>query len=353
MAGEREALVSFRAEGGKVAAYTCQAFPASVIAGLGLWPARVLCGASANAESDGERIVRADVCPLVKSLIGNVSEGRGVHGKADMWIGLYTCDQMRRGLDCIAGRLGQEVHPLQLPATRTAGAAAYYISQVRRFVADVEALHGLRFQEAPAEQWELSYSEAAGFLSRAARSGTVAPLDLHAMFHVLIGGRPFGLGSFFREAVASSGPFRPWAKVVLTGSPLALEDTPVLESLEASGIGVVLLNCTGLNSVEHDVAASGCSDLLDNLALSAFYRPPCIRARPNAGVYERIRETISATGARGLIVKCLKFCDSWYTERERLKRSLDLPVLVFDSDYAAGGRERLATRIEAFLEVLS
>lgn len=353
ISGEREALARCSAGGSKVVAYACHAFPAAVIAGLGLWPVRIVCGTSAGAESAGEKIVRADVCPLVKTLLGNVAEGRGLHARADLWIGLFTCDQMRRGLDCLSGRLGREVHPLQLPATRTPEAAAYYSAQVRRLVADLEARHGLRFQEGLARRWEHHYNEAGGFLSRAARSGTVAPLDLHAMFHLLMSGRPFGLASFFRELIAGSEEFRPSARVVLTGSPLTMEDTALLEVLESRRVGVVPLNCTGLNAVEHGHRVPEGADLPESLALSAFHRPPCIRARPNTEVFERIRQTISTMETQGLIVKCLKFCDLWYTERERMRRSFDKPVLVFDSDYAAGGRERMATRIEAFLEVLT
>jgi benzoyl-CoA reductase/2-hydroxyglutaryl-CoA dehydratase subunit BcrC/BadD/HgdB len=94
------------------------------------------------------------------------------------------------------------------------------------------------------------------------------------------------------------------------------------------------------------------TDLPGALALEAFMLPPCARARPNASVYRRIDETLASSGASGLIVKCLKFCDHWYTERERMNRSFDLPVLVIDSVYAEGGRESMLGRVEAFIETL-
>lgn len=352
-ASELEALKDFRASGGKVAGYTCHMFPAAVAAGLDLWPVRVLCGSSADAESAGEKVVRADVCPHVKSLIGNIPEGTGLHAEPDLWLGLQTCDQMRRGMEVIARQLGKDVHPIQVPATRTPEAAAYFALQVKRFVADIEALHGITFCDEHALRWQHAEEKAAAVLARAARSGSISPLDLHALFHLFFIARPFGLADFFEELLAAAGDFTPKLKVLLTGSPLTAEDTPLLEELEARGIGVIPLNCTGLNAVEYRGNVSGEDDLVRSLALSAFHLPACIRARPNSGVYDRIREAIRTTGASGLIVKCLKFCDLWYTERERMRNSFDLPVLVFDSDYAAGGRERLATRIEAFMEMLA
>lgn len=352
-AEELDTLKRERTSGVKTVGYTCHAFPAAILAGLGLRPVRILCGTTADSESAGEKIVRADVCPLVKSLLGNVAERKGLHAMTDLWIGLYTCDQMRRGLNSLSEELGQEVHPIQLPATRTDEAARYYAWQVKRIVADIEARHGLRFDEERALLWQSAYDEAAAVLSRLARSGKISPLTLHQMFHLLFTAQPFGLAGFFEKIIAGPAAFRQKKTVLLTGSPLTLEDTALLEELENRGFGVIPLNCTGLNAVESEEYTIKGEDTITSLALAAFHRPPCARARPNTVVYDRIRHSLAETGAAGMIVKCLKFCDLWYTERERMRKTFDLPVLVFDSDYAEGGRERLFSRIDAFLEMLS
>lgn len=334
------------------AGYTCHLFPAAVAAGLGLRPVRVLCGASAGAESWGEQVVRADVCPHVKSFLGNVSRGRDLHSMIDRWVGLLTCDQMRRGMATLAGALGKEVSSLHAPATRTAEAGEYFALQVRKFVEDSERRDGRAFDSAVALAWQQSYDEAARVLASAAWSGTVSPLDLHHLFHLLFISDPLGLAAFFTDTMASAEPFRPERTVVLTGSPLAFEDTVLLEDLEARRIAVIPLHCTGLNAVEDGPALVGPDDAVSALALQAFRRPACMRSRPNGEVYERITAAIADTGASGMIVKCLTFCDHWYTERERMRRTFDLPVLVFDSDYALGGSERLRSRIDAFAEML-
>jgi benzoyl-CoA reductase/2-hydroxyglutaryl-CoA dehydratase subunit BcrC/BadD/HgdB len=352
LALELEALKKHRASGLKVLGYTCHAFPPAVAAGLGLWPVRVLCGATSDAESTGEKIVRADVCPQVKSLLGNVSKDAGLHGEVDIWAGLYTCDQMRRGLNCLQQSLGKEVHSIQLPATRTKEAAGYYALQVRRMVTDLETQGALRFDTAGAMKWQGEYEAAAAVLSRAGRSAEISPFDLHAMFHLFFVARPEGLAEFFRKLISSSPKFRSKKSIMLCGSPLAAEDTILLEVLEEQGFSAVLLNCTGLNAVEESCLSIPCDDQITSLALEAFHKPPCARARPNSSVYERISESIQSSESAGLIVKCLKFCDHWYTERERLRRKFDLPVMVFDSDYAVGGREWVRSRIDAFLETL-
>jgi len=352
LTAELASLKQDRAAGVKIAGYTCHSVPAAVIAGVGMRPVRVLCGTSAEAESAGEKVVRPDVCPLVRTLLGNVGEQRGVHGDVDIWIGLQTCDAMRRGFDVLAGQHGREVHSIQLPATRTPEAAGYFADQVRRLVADLEARHGVRFYPDAAVAWQGHWDAAAAVLMRALRGGRISPLDGHALFHLLLVSRPEGLAGFIEQQIAASPAYEGTRTIVLTGSPLALEDTVLLEELEARGFSVLPLNCTGLNALEAPVAQAPADNLVGTLALRSFSLPACMRARPNTVVYDRIGTTLKETAAAGLIVKSLKFCDHWYTERERLRRTFDLPVLVFDSDYAEGGRERLLSRIDAFIETV-
>lgn len=315
-------------------------------------PVRVLCGTSSRAESAGEQAVRPDVCPLVKTLIGNVGEQAGIHGDVDIWIGLHTCDAMRRGFDVLANQPGREVHPVQLPATRTPEAAAYFADQVRRLAASLEVRHGVRFDPDAALAWQRHWDAAAAVLARALRTGRLSPLDAHALFHLLLVSRPEGLAGFMEDLIAASPPYAGSRTVLLAGSPLALEDTVLLEELEARGYAVLPLNCTGLNTLEAVAEQTVSDDLVRTLACRSFALPACMRSRPNMAVYERIGKTLKEANAAGLIVKSLKFCDHWYTERERLRQSFGVPVLVFDSDYAEGGHERLVSRIDALLETM-
>jgi benzoyl-CoA reductase/2-hydroxyglutaryl-CoA dehydratase subunit BcrC/BadD/HgdB len=355
---ELKYLRTMREEGARVAGYVCNSFPEPVAAGLGLIPVRVQCGASSISESEGEALLRADVCPFVKSLVGNVAGKKGLHSEVDLWAGLFTCDQMRRAMFYLADVLSLEVHPLQLPATRTRVSADYYAGQIKRFVSDAEQVHGLKFDADKALRWYGERKAVADILIRAARSSILSPLDLHDMFHLYFISRPRGLREFFEKLIGSSPYFESRMNVVLAGSPMAKEDTIVLEALQQRGVSVIPLNCTGLNALEHeeDGALSvpeTANDTVEFMAREAFWRAPCARSRPNRTVYERMRKTIADTGASGVILKCLKFCDLWYTERKRIGDELDVPVLVLDSVYAGGERGRIEARIDAFLETLS
>ena len=54
----------------------------------------------------------------------------------------------------------------------------------------------------------------------------------------------------------------------------------------------------------------------------------------------------------GVILKTLKFCDLWHTEKERMREFLGVPFLVLDTDYSGSSDESLKNRIDAFIETL-
>jgi benzoyl-CoA reductase/2-hydroxyglutaryl-CoA dehydratase subunit BcrC/BadD/HgdB len=147
-------------------------------------------------------------------------------------------------------------------------------------------------------------------------------------------------------------------RVILTGSKVCLEDNDIPELFEKRGIGVIDLTCGGLNSLERYLApppGTGSDDKAGCIAAfadSVFCGPVCIRSRPNQMIYDRIREYIGRTGASGAVLKALKFCDLWFTEKERMREFLDIPLLVLDTDYSDRSNESQRNRIDAFIEIL-
>lgn len=342
-----------RAEGVKTAGYLCHAFPSAVIAGLGMIPVRLSCNVSSSAESAGERLVRANVCAFVKCALGNAEAGSGLYGEIDIWAGLMTCDQMRRALFMFDELLGLEMHPIQLPATRTESTASYYASQIRRFVLDIEAIHGVRFNAEIALDWQRQKQSSGRLIAELARRSILSPLELHELLHLWTVCSPFGLKNFIEEMLYAAPRYEPTATVIMAGGPMAYEDTFMLEELERMNIAVIPLHCTGLNMLESErQIQDDIGDPIEAISNEAFWRPACARQRPNSGVFNRIRGEIESSGASGLIVKTQTFCDHWNTEKVRLHEAFDLPVIVIDTAYSEGEHQRQAVRIEAFIETL-
>ena len=157
-----------------------------------------------------------------------------------------------------------------------------------------------------------------------------------------------------RDILGELPAAKPRAKVVLIGGPVCAEDSAVFEVLEAHQIGVVPLTCTGLNAIEtrFDPIGGSWREVVRHIAKSAFHGPACIRQRPNTRVYERLSHALTTPGVRGVILKSLKFCDLWHAEKERMRAAVGLPFLALDAGFSAAERERVQSRLEAFVEVL-
>jgi benzoyl-CoA reductase/2-hydroxyglutaryl-CoA dehydratase subunit BcrC/BadD/HgdB len=185
-------------------------------------------------------------------------------------------------------------------------------------------------------------------------TGSVKPMDLHWMYHLYHVARPAPLEDFFSSLLSERISEAPSRRIALAGSPLSLEDTTVIEVLQKGGFGVLPLHCAALQSVPStDPPGEPVSGGVRELAGLAFRSVRCARSRPNDDMFGYISELIDHTGCEGLVVKTMRFCDLWFTERERFREKMNIPVLVLDTAFSSGERERQMARLEAFMETLA
>jgi benzoyl-CoA reductase/2-hydroxyglutaryl-CoA dehydratase subunit BcrC/BadD/HgdB len=130
----------------------------------------------------------------------------------------------------------------------------------------------------------------------------------------------------------------------------------LLELIEEQG-GVLVLDdlCLGRRAVSFDAEPCGDEDPYGCLASYYLTRSPCARMQDAFSALERWGELTRDYGIEGIILYCLKFCDSWYYLGQILKEKIKhVPVLVLEGEYTAGsGSGQIRTRVEAFLEMLS
>ena len=345
-------IASFRAGGGRVLGSLCHAFPMAVGAGLGYRPVRALHGASSAGEEAGERFMRPDSCPLVKAFAGAAAAGSGLHGMVDVWVAMYTCDQTRRLFQELGRITGTPALHIQLPSTRTREAEDYFAMQVERLGGDLAALAGhSAYSEPDARDYETERRRATSSLRSIAMAGSLPPTALQAAFSLLNFAQPHGLSAFLESIAPAGAAWSGGPRIAVAGGPMAHGDDAVPGLLEDAGAVMIPLGCSGLQTSLPAGEPGDCSP--EGLAREYFRASRCARCRPNAGVFDYLTDSIEEAGCSGLILKTLKFCDLWYTERERIRARMPVPVLVLDTGFGPGGRERIATRIEAFLESLS
>ncbi|MBD3278985.1 MAG: hypothetical protein GF388_11855 [Candidatus Aegiribacteria sp.] len=351
IAEELESLRRFRKNGGLVLGFLCSGFPEALAAGLGFRPLRLISGYTDDAMNKGVMRLRPDVCPMILSFLGGVLDGTEPFSLVDLWIGLSTCDQTRRCFSLLED--SESVFTVHLPATRTDAAGKYYAGQLEDFVARAGSITGMSYSESRALRYVHEKATAAALLRKAVASGAISPLDIHWMLHLYHVSDPSGLEERIGSILELAGEYRPRLITGISGSPMVSEDVHALRAIQDNGAGVVPLGCTGLLPLQRMEAAadSACADPV-SLALSSFESLRCPRSRPNDQLFSYLNGSLEQYGCAGLIIKCLKFCDLWYAERQRFKDRIQLPVMVMDTSYGPGEALRQQGRIDAFLETL-
>ena len=354
MEDELNSIRKFRSSGGKTLGYLCRGFPPSLAAGLGFRPVRVLQEASVEMEDLGGKLARQDICPLIKAFMGGIESSRGLFEMIDVWMGLATCDQTRRCFSALADMEDVTVHHVQLPATRSQSAGKYFSDQLQQFCHDCRNLYGFEYSAERALGYSMNLWIAGDILRTATLSAKISPLDLHWLFHLFLIADPDGLAEILLGLLKRAEPFSPDCMIAIAGGPLALEDTWVLQAVQSKNAGVIPLHCTGLQMFPFgDLNGIPVTGTIEELAGRAFGDIRCARSRPNTEIFQYINDSISDTSSDGLILKTLKFCDLWFTERERFRSSMNVPVLVLDTSYGRGDAERQRNRVDAFLETLA
>ena len=146
------------------------------------------------------------------------------------------------------------------------------------------------------------------------------------------------------------------ARLLLTGSTLAIGDYRLVDILEEAGAIVVIEEfAEGLKPYWVDVTVDG--DPMKALADGYFRRrvPPAW-FRPAKETREFLLKLVTGFNVDGVIWYGLMYRESYETEsyvfRDLLRRETGLPMLTVHSDYAPGETGQMRTLVETFIESL-
>lgn len=340
-ADELSNLEALRASGMKTGALVCRTFPPSILAGLGIRPVRIPFGISGADNKDVKSLVRPDVCPLVLDLLKVIQSDC-----SDVVIGMHTCDTTRRLFQESSRFTSLPVHQIQLPATITEASAHFFTKQVDRVVSDL-ILAGFSdgFDPDAAKEWYTKTMEAAEFLR--SKMMSIPPVALQYMFHLFRVADPGTLICKMENLLSNYEGFKAEFTILLSGSPVSPGDDIVAETVEEMGGALIPVNCTGFQMFP-DRFPDDYSPA--SISKAYFDSMKCVRCRPNERTFEYLTDQVSRVAANGVIVKSLSFCDLWFTEKVRMKERIPVPVLILDTGFSKGERERTTVRVEAFIQ---
>lgn len=279
--------------------YTSSFVPPELIAACGLTPHRLAAVASTDADSR-----REGVCSFAAAWLSAL-EQKQASGEFFLSVFSSACDQMRRSFDLPAAHNPDRTFLLNVPATTTEHALAYYKQELNRLA---EFLCGVSGQS---PDW-----------TRAARCT-----------------EPQSASGSARIRIAVIGEATPHSILTALRSAAARFDASVLDLTENT---VVPRTVTGL---------SLCADPFDHLAC-AYFELPAIWKRPNEYFYQNLARNAHDHRVSGVIVLRHSFCDLWRTAKPEITRQLALPVLELDLDGGSTLSQWALSRLEAFMETV-
>jgi len=348
-------------QGTKNVGYFCSLVPVEIIASAGLKPVRVRGRAEMTAAADAH--LYPNMCPYIKSVFTDALEDRDT--AFDGLVFARSCDGMRRLYDVWKAYIPSKfVYMLEAPKNVDQAAVVYYASQLRDFAEQMGRVSGSEVTETALKKAIKDANRTRGKMRDLYRLQNKSPLPL-------AGSELFSLGLqiiYADEGHIAGGTSAKHKGAAETGSPGKTKKKPrimisgnvmdrpdLFQIIEGAGAEVPFADlCTASRYFERAVDESG-GDLFISLAAAYLGEPRCSRTASSAEIYARISDKIKQYAIDGVLLTSLKFCDQHLYDIPGLVRRLNengTPVLFVENDYIISDRDRIKTRVEAFVEIL-
>ena len=274
--------------------------PEAWIAAHGCEPVRV----KPQGERLHARVARTQgLCPYAQAWISDVLLKAPAHAV----VMTTCCDQMRRAFDVVTEHSDLPCFLLDLPSVwHTDSAFGYYQEELRRLGRFLETLGTGQCSETRFKSL-LVHEESAGDPGH--ESIPLALVGSHGLVH--------------DEHIK--------ALIRQQGGCVVLDGTEPARPRFASGISAFEAMSAAYWEVMEDVFQ-----------------------RPNTRLYDRLTRLLAKKSVKGVVVRRYLWCDLWHAELFRLQAWSPVPVLDIEIDSPAQtDSHRLATRIQAFMEMIS
>ncbi|MGB7055780.1 MAG: 2-hydroxyacyl-CoA dehydratase family protein [bacterium] len=319
--------------------YACSYIPVELLSATGLRPYRLLHG-DINLSKEGEKVVRVDACPLVKSNLAFVLANKNRYAAL---IGSTGCDMSRRMFDIVAELTDIPVYVLHNPRTEN---PAIYNDEIDWLKKQLEHLSKKNFSDSriadEIREWERMRDELRIIDNkRSANPSLISTADFH------IAAVNYYKGTFEVPISSCRNPSdKP--RVYLLGSAIAYEANQILQILERQLRIVGDFNC-GLSRM---LNISIREKSLAGIKAAYYNQPPCAFKRPHHKFYDYIEKRLSELDCIGIVAWTLDYCDVYEFDLQRIEKKFDRPVLRIRSDFSFQNMSQLRTRVDAFAEML-
>lgn len=324
----------------KLIGYTCSYIPAELLSATGYKPYRLLHG-SYDLSIEGEKALRIDACPLIRSNLGFLMRNQE---KFKAIIVSTGCDMSRRLSDVLLELTDIPVFVFNNPRTDN---FRIYSDEINQLVVELEILGKRKLDRIVLKNEIERYETARLNLGKLDMKRWTSPSTLSTTtLHKILSNFHQGNIEDINYAINDEPSIKP--RVFLLGSPVSYETNSLLAMIENKLRIVGDFNCGLSRFLDIQIKEKN----LDGIKTAYFQQPPCIFKRPNDKFYQQVKEKIKLTRATGIVVWVAEFCDNYDFEIITMEDCFELPLLKLKSDYLLENIGQLNTRIEAFVEML-
>ena len=349
-----------KGEGERQIGYLCAYLPEELLSLEGITPYRMRapdCPGTDFADTYLGRVT----CSYTRCLLEMAEEGK--YDALDGLVFVTGCDHMRRLHDNLVylKKLPFVVN-LDLPHKTSAEAVRWYTDELKRLAEELRKSFGVDASEQAVSAAIRKRNRLRKLMAALddLRKHEAPPLSGSEMLAVTAGitAMPFDEGIDLLENLLASARQDPGqsgrrARFLLVSSQL--DDPAYVKVLEATG-GLIVgeIGCTGASAFSGEVDEH--APPFEALARRYLSRIPCPRMmEEHPALLEGVLKLAASRRVDGVVIVCLKFCDTWgyaSTLLGRKLRAAGVPVLRLEREYILAGEGQIATRVQAFLESL-
>lgn len=354
--------------GNRLVGALCSYTPAEIIEAAGASMIG-LCGTSDEVIPDAEKVLPANLCPLIKSTYGFAySQKCPFTYFSDLIVGETTCDGKKKMYELL-GEL-KPTHILHLPQSRERDyERAGWVEECRLLKERLEELYGISISDddlraAVRRQNRLRQAKLDMFELQALEPPAMSGVEL--MSTMFAGTFSFNTDDYIqkleetvaaRKAAYEAGerPVSADAKrILITGCPVGGVINKIGKAIEQNGGVVVCMDdCSGERTAKMMIDPEA-PDIIEAIA-ERYLSINCSVLTPNDGRMENTLAMIEKYHVDGVVENVLQACHTFNVESARMREAVEgagIPYMKIETDYSQGDQGQIDTRVAAFIEML-
>lgn len=354
----------YKQAGNRLVGFLCSYTPLEIIDAAGA-ASVALCGTSDEVIPEAEKVLPANLCPLIKSTYGFAySQKCPFTYFSDMIIGETTCDGKKKMYELLNEL--KRTHILHLPQGRDRACEREgWYEECRLLKEELENFYGITITDddlraAVRRRNRLRAAQLEMFALQANQPAAMSGVDL--MSTMFAGTFSFDIEAYtdqleqkvakLREAYdVGERPVAADAKrILITGCPVGGVINKIGRTIESNGGVVVCMDdCSGERTAAMMVDPDA-PDILRAIA-DRYLDINCSVMTPNDGRMENTLAMCEKYHVDGV----LQACHTFNVESARMQEAVEgagIPYMKIETDYSNGDMGQIETRIAAFIETL-